>query len=240
MPAETLDVAKLPLRTEPERRPLNEASPAGAEDMHERRVSDIALLELYEQELKRGVSFRRGMDTTRNLAIAIVAAMALVVFGLPDASHLVLFLGSLTVFTLAIVEARSHRFAEVSETRLRTIEQNYFAPLLDPAVVPSAGWRGQLAESLSHYRPGVGFVEAFAARILRNYFLIFVALDACWFSKLYLYPFPASTLAEFVHRADLGLLPGAVVLSVVVPVWGTYIVLIVWLLGKQSSREPRY
>jgi uncharacterized membrane protein len=240
VPAETLDVTTLPLRTETDLRPIGEASPHGAEDTSDPDGADWTIAELYQQELQRGLSFQRAMDATRNLAIGIVAAMALVVFGLPDASHLVLFLGSLTVFALALVETRTHRFAEVSETRLRAIEQNYFAHMLDPSVLPAAGWRRQLAANLAHFGPALGFAEAFAARISRNYFLIFIALDACWFSKLYLYPSPAVTLIEFVHRADLGVLPGWLVLSVVLPVWGTYIVLIVWLLGKQSGREPRY
>lgn len=203
-------------------------------------MDDATLLAFYDQEVKRVLFFRRAMDLTRNLAIAIVAGMALVVFGLPEASHLVLFLGSLTVFTLALIETRSYRFADVSERRVRTVEQNYFARALDPSLAPAPGWKEELAKGLAHFALQIGFLEAFAVRILHNYFLIFLALDACWFSKLYLYPAPASSLQSFVHRADLGFVPGPLVLSVVVPVWGSYIVLVVWLLGKQSGREQRY
>lgn len=203
-------------------------------------MSDGAIDTLYTQEVRRVVAWRRSLDATRNLAIGIVAAMALVAFGLQESSHLVLFLGSLTVFALAIFESRMYQFAEASEQRLRDIEQMYFSPLLDPSLQPAAGWKEALAKSLSVDGPAVSFLEAFAARILRNYFLIFLALDACWFSKLYLYPSPASGLGEFVHRADLGFVPGWMVMSVVVPVWGSYIALIIWLLGKNSGREPHY
>jgi uncharacterized membrane protein len=203
-------------------------------------MSDVAIDTLYTQELRRVLAWRRSLDATRNLAVGIVAAMALVAFGFQESSHLVLFLGSLTVFALAIFESRMYQFAEVSEERLRDIEQKYFGPLLDPSLQPTAGWREALAKSLAAGGTGVSFIEAFAARVLRNYFLIFLALDACWFSKLYLYPNPAPGLSEFVHRADLGFVPGWLVLSVVVPVWGSYIALIVWLLGKYSGRERRY
>jgi uncharacterized membrane protein len=201
---------------------------------------DGALLSLYREEVAQALSFRRALELTRNLSIAIVAGMALVVFGLPEASHLVLFLGSLSVFALALIEARSHRFAEVREQRVRAIERNYFAPGLDPSLVPEPGWREELARGLARFTLQVSFLEAFAVRIKQNYFLIFIALDACWFSKLYLYPAPALSFHEFVQRADLGLVPGLLVLSVVVPVWGSYIGLIVWLIGKQSGREQSY
>ena len=203
-------------------------------------MSDDPIGALYAQEVRRVLAWRRGLDATRNLAIGIVAAMALVAFGLQDSSHLVLFLGSLTVFALAIFESRMYQFAEVSEQRLRDIEREHFGPLLDRSLQPTPGWREALGRGLSAAGPGVSFIEAFAARILRNYFLIFLALDACWFLKLYLYPDPAASLGELVRRADLGVLPGWLVLSVVVPVWGSYIGLVIWLLGKHSGREPRY
>lgn len=212
--------------------PDSHSSPSSADD--------AALLTLYREEVCQALSFRRALELTRNVSIAIVAGMALVVFGLPDASHLVLFLGSLSVFALALIEARTHRFAQVRERRVRAIERNHFAPSLDPSLVPEPGWREELARSLARSTLQVGFLEAFAVRIQQNYFLIFIALDACWFSKLYLYPAPAQSFHEFAQRADLGFVPGLLVLSVVLPVWGSYIALIVWLIGKQSGREQSY
>ena len=104
-------------------------------------ADDAALLTLYREEVSQALSFRRALELTRNVSIAIVAGMALVVFGLPEASHLVLFLGSLSVFALALIEARTHRFAQVRERRVRAIERNHFAPGLDPSLVPEPGWR---------------------------------------------------------------------------------------------------
>jgi uncharacterized membrane protein len=203
-------------------------------------LPDAVVLAIYARDMERALAFRHSLDMTRNVSVGIVAAMALIAFGFAGASHLVLFLGSLTVFALALIETRTFRYAEISEQRLRVIERSYFAPLLDPAVEPAPRWREELASSMAQLRPKVSAVEAFAVRIWRNYLLIFAALDACWFSKLYLYPFPAHALEEFVHRADLGFVPGWLVLSVVVPVWGTYGALVLWLHGKNSGCEPRY
>lgn len=203
-------------------------------------ADDGTLLPLYREEVAQALSFRRALELTRNVAIAIVAGMALVVFGLPEASHLVLFFGSLCVFALALVEARTHRFAQVREHRLRAIERNYFAPSLDPSLVPEPGWRDELARGLANSPLHVGFLEALAVRIKLNYFLIFIALDSCWLSKLYLYPAPAQSFHEFAQRADLGLVPGLLVLAFLPLFWGSFIALIVWLIGKQSGREQSY
>lgn len=200
-----------------------------------------AINTLYREEMRRLLWFRGSMDATRNLSVFIVAGMAYVMFGLPEtSSHLVAFIGSLTVFALLIFESRTCQFAENSEVRVREIEANYLAPAIDASAHPEEGWENRLAADLANMRPMMSFIEAFAARIYRNYFLIFIALDACWFSKLYLYPHPVASWSEFVHRADLGFVPGWLVLGVVVPVWGSYILLIIWLRGKYNGREPRY
>jgi len=205
-------------------------------------MPDNALEMLYAEEMRRALSWRGAMDWTRNLSVLIVAGMAFVAFGLNGSSHLVLFLGSLSIFALLIFESRMHQFAETSEHRLREIERSYFAPALDVGVSPAPSWRERLARSLASPRPEVGFIEAFAARVSRNYFLIFIALDACWFSKLYVDPKPAASWTEFQHRADLGFVPGWLILLVVVPVWGSYIALIVWLWLKEKylGRAARY
>ena len=205
-------------------------------------MGEDTLQALYAQETRRSLSWRTGMDWTRNLSVLIVGGMAFVAFGLNGSSHLVLFLGSLSVFALLIFESRMHQFAQASEQRLSEIEKNYFAPAVDVGVSADPAWRERLAKSLLSTAPAVSFIEAFAARVSRNYFIIFLALDACWFSKLYLDPQPAASWTEFQHRADFGFVPGWMILLVVVPVWGSYVALIVWLRLKEKylGREVRY
>ncbi len=205
-------------------------------------MADDTIETLYSEETRRSLSWRSAMDWTRNLSVLIVAGMAFVAFGLNGSSHLVLFLGSLSIFALLIFESRMHQFAQTSEERLREIEKNYFAPALDVGVSAAPDWRQRLARGLASTGPEVGFIEAFAARVSKNYFLIFLALDTCWFSKLYVDPRPATTWAEFQHRADFGFVPGWLILLVVVPVWGSYVALIVWLWIKEKylGREARY
>ncbi len=81
-------------------------------------MPDNALETLYAEEMRRALSWRGAMDWTRNLSVLIVAGMAFVAFGLNGSSHLVLFLGSLSIFAFLIFESRMHQFAETSEQRL--------------------------------------------------------------------------------------------------------------------------
>ncbi len=185
---------------------------------------------LYMKELDQILSFRQYMENTRNLSTAIIGAMALLAFTFPVSSHLVLFLGSLSIFALLIFESRTYRYYDVSLKRFEQIENNIISGN-EADRVEKENLRGE---------PVISFMEAFAVRVYKNYFIIFLALDICWFSKLYLYPSQALNWNEFVSRADFGILPGWVILFVVVPVWGTYIFLIIWLKKKYKGRPIPY
>jgi len=201
---------------------------------------DDNIATLYSVEMRRLLWWRQVIETSRNLSVFIVAGMAFVAFGFPSSSHLVLYLGSTSVFLLLIFESRTYRYAEASERRVRELEKNILAPALDAVVQAESGWAAHLAQGLVGNSVQVSFLEALAMRVYKAYFIIFVALDICWFSKLYLYPQPAAGWSEFIHRADMGFFPGWLVLLVIVPVWTSYVILIIWVRKKQKGREPHY
>jgi uncharacterized membrane protein len=199
---------------------------------------DTGIETVYSEEMKRTLWFRRSMDATRNLSVLSLAAMICFTFGLPDtSSHLVMILGSLVIFAFQIFEARAHLFAEASEERIRIIERNYLAT---PPAGPVKEWREELAKSLMESEPPIGFVEAFAARTLRNYIIIFLTLDICWFAKLYLFPQPAPDWASFVHRLDSGFIPGWFFLLFAGAFWAIYFGLAIWYIIRTKGREARY
>jgi uncharacterized membrane protein len=194
-------------------------------------------LSLYSEESRRLLSLRRSMEATRNLSVFIIAGMAYFAFGLAEtSSHLILILGSLTVFALHVFEARAYQFADVSHLRVREIEKNLLAPSLDPSASPESGWEQRLASSLVSPRP-VGYIYAFAARAWKNYILIFITLDVCWFSKLYLYPHAAASLSEFLARPGFGFLPGWFFFLFAASFWAIYLSLAVFYLIKRKGKE---
>src|SRR5262249_59929041 len=49
-------------------------------------------------------------------------------------------------------------------------------------------------------------------RLRANYLWIFVLLALCWALKVYIHPAPAKDFLEFVERAQVGIIPGIVVI----------------------------
>jgi uncharacterized membrane protein len=204
-------------------------------------MNDSELGQLYIEETRNLLALDRSMDTTRNLSVLALAGMIFVGFGFPlSSSHLVLILGSLVIFAFQLFETRAHRFASVSRLRTRAIEKNHIAPAVDRSIVPEEGWRRKLAGNLRAGSVPSGFVEAFAARTVRNYIVIFLTLDICWFTKLYLYPDPASDWSTFVGRLDTGVLPGWFFLVFAGTFWAIYLSLAVWHLIRTKGEESVY
>ncbi len=190
---------------------------------------------LYAEEMKRLRWWKSGMDTTRNIAVAILFGMIFVAFGFSEVtSHRVPYFGSLAVFALVLFEVRLFRFYAVTETRVRLLERNVVAPALDSDMTAEAGWQKQLAES--YIRPPMpGFFEAIAFRIYKNYFILFLALDTSWLSKVYLAPEPPASLTEFVHRLDLGIFVGWATLAFMAVFWTLFVVAVLWVRTKKQS-----
>lgn len=203
-------------------------------------MSNEEILAVYGQEMKRFIFRERSMETTRNLAVFILGLMIITTYIDPvTSSHYILFLGSLSVFALLLFDTHTQRIASVSSKRIALIEKNYFATMLDPLLQPAANWQEELAQSYFQ-ETAIGVIEAFAMRIRDCYFIIFIGLDSAWIAKLYLYPKAPEDITEFIHRLDLGPVPGIVVVGFIVALWSTYITLLVWLRGKlQGSTMPR-
>ena len=184
---------------------------------------------LFKEESSNLLSLRQQMESTRNLSTLIVAAMAIMTFAFSDSSQLILFLGSLSVFALLIFESRIYRDYDVSMKKVLSIQDKYIFTDNETELSNE--------RILSEVFEPVSFIEAFAVRIYKNYLIIFFALDACWFSKLYLFPDAADSWSEFVERAGLGFVPGLFILAVVGVVWITYFILIIWLKKKYKGKE---
>jgi len=204
-------------------------------------MNEKIMSNLYTEEINKLIGLHRAMDKTRNYSVLILAGMAYFAFGLPQtSSHLILILGSLIIFLFQVFEARTSQFAATSDQRIREIEKNFLAPSIDPTIKPEEGWEKRITAILSEYKSSKGFVDAFAERVWKNYFIIFLTLDICWFSKLYLFPQTAQNWIEFIHKLDFGALPGWFFLVFAGAFWITYTVLAIMYHLKNKGKEIRY
>jgi uncharacterized membrane protein len=180
-------------------------------------------LQLYSEETKRLLWSKSAMDMTRNIAVLVLLAMILISFGFREpTSHRVPYFGSLAMFALVLFETRLFRFHAVSEQRIQLLEQNFSHAILDKKYIPDRALQQQLAASYDNpSQPS--FTEAIAYRVYKNYFLIFLVLDACWLSKVYLSPQPPVSVSDFVRRLDLGFFSGWATVTFLTLFWLLFI-----------------
>ncbi len=191
------------------------------------------LVPVYEQSVKRLVSTEKAMNTTRNLSVFIVAGMMYFIFGFPQtSSHLIAILGSLTIFVLQIFESRIYQM-NYKYNRIVTLIENVLSGKL-------TDFQDGPMESLNALTPPVSFVYAFAATTWKNYILIFLTLDVCWFSKLYLFPVAAASWSEFFNRPAFGFLPGWFFYAFAGAFWIIYFTLGIWYKLKSKNEKLNY
>lgn len=205
-----------------------------------------ALSHYYRGELSRMMSWRDRLDRTTNWAIAAVAAMLSVSLSAPDSHHGVLLFAMVLVFLLLNIESRRYRFFHVYRSRVRLIERNYYVRIFSPReMLDPSVWMNQLGEDLRLPRFSMGYTEAMARRLRRNYFWLFLILLAAWLLKTTARKLQPQGGAEFIHstsewihNAAIFSLPGWIVL-------GAILVFYCWMLfimykHRESKGELAY
>src|SRR5882724_6481103 len=109
-----------------------------------------ALSHLWRGEVYRSTVWRVRFDTTTNWAVVTTGIAFSASFSAANASPLPLALVGLLVVFFLLIEARRYRYFNIWRLRARTLETNFFAPLLrgDPPAT-DAGWARYMAEDYS-------------------------------------------------------------------------------------------
>ncbi|WP_108661404.1 DUF2270 domain-containing protein [Acuticoccus kandeliae] len=183
-----------------------------------------ALAHLYRGEVYRSTVWRTRLDTTTNWAVVTLGVALSITFASPEASALPLILVGILIHFFLVLEARRYRYFNVWRARCRWMEKHFFAPMLvDGDVHLEEGWQNTLANDYWHPRYHVSLMVSIGRRIRRNYFWILLIQTAAYCGKLLVHPQPVTSFAEFVDRATIGPLSGAVVVTlglVYCGVWG--------------------
>ncbi len=173
-----------------------------------------AMVHLFRAEIQRANVWRQRLDTTTNWAVVSTGAVLSIAFSQPDIHHGIIILNTLLVMWFLFIEARRYRYYELWSYRVRLMETDFYAAMLVPPFHPSPEWAENLAENLLTPSFPISMWEAFGRRLRRNYFWIFLILYASWVAKIWLFPEPAASLAEFVTRSEVGAIPGEVMIFI--------------------------
>jgi hypothetical protein len=111
------------------------------------------------------------------------------------------------------MEARRYRYYEIWSSRVRMIETGYFNGILSPDAQHDDAWMALLVDDLKTPHFTISEWEALGRRLRRNYLWLFTLLAACWNLKVYTHPYVSRTFADFISKADIGIVPGAYVLA---------------------------
>jgi len=180
------------------------------------RASDFttSMNHLFRGEITRANAWRQRLDATTNWAVITTGAVISFAFNNQTSqSHAVIILNTLLVTLFLVIETRRYRYYELWSYRVRLMETDFFAAMLVPPFRPAADWAESLAANLLHPRFPVSFWEAFGRRMRRNYMWIYALLGTVWLLKVWTHPTAAASWAEFLDRAAIGGIPGAVVLT---------------------------
>ncbi|MCB1056898.1 MAG: DUF2270 domain-containing protein, partial [Acidobacteria bacterium] len=78
---------------------------------------------------------------------------------------------------------------------------------------PDPDWSERLVRTLQRPAFPISLLEALGRRYRRNYAPVFLVLAFSWIIKIFLHPQPATSISEFVTRADIGPIDGALIIG---------------------------
>ena len=194
-----------------------------------------AIAHLYRGEVYRSTTWRTRLDTTTNWSVVTLGVALSISFSSPQASPLPLLLVGTLILLFLMLETRRYRYFNVWRARCRWIEKHFYVPLLDGQPSTAPDWRGTLAADYARPHHHVSFVAALGRRIRRNYLWIVGIQGLAFVGKLLVHPTPAQSLADVLRRADVGPVPGAVVLGI----GATYLVALAGIALWSSAADSR-
>ena len=173
-----------------------------------------ALAHLYRGEVYRSTIWRTRLDTTTNWSVVTLGVALSITYSSPGASPLPLVLVGILILLFLALEARRYRYFSVWRARSRWLERHFYVPmLLDGDLHTEEDWQVKLADDYNNPRYHVSYMAAVARRVRSNYLWILLIQTLAYCGKITVHPVPVQSLAGFINRADIGPIPGELVLA---------------------------
>lgn len=201
-----------------------------------------ALAHLYRGEIYRSTVWRTRLDTTTNWSVVTLGVALSITYSSPEASPLPLVLVGVLILLFLTLEARRYRFFNVWRARARWIERHFYVPMLmDGDLRTEEDWQRVLAEDYRNPQYHVSYLVAVARRVRSNYLWILLIQTLAYIGKLIVHPSPVASVQAFVTRADIGPVPGELVLLAGGVYIATGVGLVLWVnrIDRQRARERK-
>ena len=156
-----------------------------------------ALAHFYRAEMHRSLVWRPRLHTTTNWAIISTLAILTSSLNNPTYAREAMLLGMFANIVFLTIEARRFRFFDVWRARVRMLEENFYGGILRrDQVSPQDMWGSHVADDLLCPRFHLTRLQAFRARLMRNFRYIFLFLLGAWV---------ANALSPMAEHHDTGL-----------------------------------
>lgn len=197
-----------------------------------------AMVHFYRGELTRANTWRIRLDTTSNWAVIAAMGVLSFAFGVEDHSHASIVVGMLLQIHFLVLEARRFRFFDVWRNRLRMVEENFYGPIIRRDLMSSTGdWGSLIAADLLRPRFKISFFQAFRARLLRNYMILFMILLFAWFLKIFLHP--GNTNGAWYERLRVGPIEWYYPVCLVIVIY-LFLLTVILFVKKVKSPDLEY
>lgn len=179
------------------------------------------MIHLYRSETGREIALRGRLDVTIGGAVVVTSGLVPFAFSSPDASHIILLANGLLLLIFLLVEARRFQIHEMIMRRVRTIEKDYIAPLINQIALEPRAMEYRpyvdlsLVNNLLHYEAPISRFHAVVSRLRSIYIYLFGAVYIVWLQKVTGGRADQSLLELINQQAAIGSIPGTAVFFVV-------------------------
>jgi len=189
---------------------------------------------LYRGQMDRVTQWRGRLDQTTYWAVTIMAAILTWAFSSPNNPHYLILIGMGALLVFLAFETRRYRAYDVWRERIRLLEQDLFAQMLDPdEEITHREWRKRIGDDLRNPAVKISVFRAFARRLARVYFPLLVVLLAAWVVRVTAF----GPQESWRTTASMPGIPGEIVVGVVAATYVALTVILVYYLLWEPSGE---
>lgn len=224
-------MADIPSDFDPESQDEREIAGRAADD----KGDFLSLMgHMYRGEVGRTTSWRARLDRTTNWAVIITATLLTWGFSSESRPHYILLIGMVMVSVFLGIETRRYQTYDIWRSRVRMLEENVFANLLDPEGVEHTNWRELLSDDLKNPKIKTPIFEAISRRLRRIYLPLFIVLLVAWIVRLIVFP---TTQNKIIKEASLGGIPGLIIIATVIIFYIAIFIIVLWPKSRYAKGE---